>query len=83
MAQLNIRIEDHLKDEVNKLILESGHNPSDIVRNMYEHIQKTRIIPFTKEVLSHDDKELLEIVRERLANPGQITRVTIDELRDL
>lgn len=83
MAQLNIRIEDHLKDEVNKLILESGHNPSDIIRNMYEYIQQTRIIPFTKEVLSHDDKELLEIVRERLANPGKITRVTIDELRDL
>lgn len=83
MAQLNVRIEDKLKDEVNKLILESGHQPSDIIRNMYEHIQKTKVIPFTKEVLSEEDKALLEIVRERIANPGKITRVTIDELRNL
>lgn len=29
------------------------------------------------------DEDLIELVKERLANPGKIIRVTLDELRSL
>lgn len=46
----------------------------------YWLLEKEKMMMPTNE---EDDEELIKLVKERLANTGPITRVTIDELRDL
>lgn len=46
---------------------------------MLEYIAENERLPFKQILLSDEDAELVEIVKERLRNPKPV-RVTLDEL---
>ena len=49
------------------------------LRLMLEYIADNERLPFKQTLLSDEDAELVEIVKERLCNPKPV-RVTLDEL---
>lgn len=53
--------------------------PSEALRLMLEYIADNERLPFKQTLLSDEDAELVEIVKERLCNPKPV-RVTLDEL---
>lgn len=58
---------------------EMGVTPSEALRLMLEYIADNERLPFKQTLLSDEDAELVEIVKERLRNPKPV-RVTLDEL---
>ncbi|MMZ68395.1 Antitoxin RelB [compost metagenome] len=56
-----------------------GVTPSEALRLMLEYIADNGRLPFKQTLLSDEDAELVEIVKERLRNPKPV-RVTLDEL---
>ena len=56
-----------------------GVTPSEALRLMLEYIADNERLPFKQTLLSDEDAELVEIVKERLRNPKSV-RVTLDEL---
>jgi RHH-type rel operon transcriptional repressor/antitoxin RelB len=56
-----------------------GATPSEALRLMLEYIADNERLPFKQTLLSDEDAELVEIVKERLCNPKPV-RVTLDEL---
>ncbi len=56
-----------------------GVTPSEALRLMLEYIADNERLPFKQTLLSDEDVELVEIVKERLRNPKPV-RVTLDEL---
>lgn len=59
--------------------LKNGVTPSEALRLMLEYIADNERLPFKQTLLSDEDAELVEIVKERLRNPKPV-RVTLDEL---
>lgn len=59
--------------------LKMGVTPSEALRLMLEYIADNERLPFKQTLLSDEDAELVEIVKERLRNPKPV-RVTLDEL---
>ncbi|HCR5940435.1 TPA: type II toxin-antitoxin system antitoxin RelB, partial [Shigella flexneri] len=53
--------------------------PSEALRLMLGYIADNERLPFKQTLLSDEDAELVEIVKERLRNPKPV-RVTLDEL---
>ncbi|EKK4172856.1 type II toxin-antitoxin system antitoxin RelB, partial [Shigella flexneri] len=56
-----------------------GVTPSEALRLMLEYIADNERLPFKQTLLSDEDAELVEIVKERLRKPKPV-RVTLDEL---
>lgn len=56
-----------------------GVTPSEALRLMLEYIADNERLPFRQTLLSDEDAELVEIVKERLRNPKPV-RVTLDDL---
>ena len=56
-----------------------GVKPSEALRLMLEYIADNERLPFRQTLLSDEDAELVEIVKERLRNPKPV-RVTLDDL---
>ncbi|HHI2081563.1 TPA: type II toxin-antitoxin system RelB/DinJ family antitoxin [Escherichia coli] len=52
---------------------------SEALRLMLEYIADNERLPFKQTLLSDEDAELVEIVKERLRKPKPV-RVTLDEL---
>ena len=61
------------------MLFRSGVTPSEALRLMLEYIADNERLPFKQTLLSDEDAELVEIVKERLRNPKPV-RVTLDEL---
>ena len=61
------------------LRLKNGVTPSEALRLMLEYIAENERLPFKQTLLSDEDAELVEIVKERLRNPKPV-RVTLDDL---
>lgn len=79
MGNLNIRINDDLKARSFAALEKLGITPSELLRQTLEYVAENEKLPFRQILLSNEDADLIEIVRERLKNP-QPVRVTLDEL---
>ena len=77
MGSINLRIDDELK--ARSALEKMGVTPSEALRLMLEYIADNERLPFKQTLLSDEDAELVEIVKERLRNPKPV-RVTLDEL---
>ena len=77
MGSINLRIDDELKARSYAALEKMG--PSEALRLMLEDIADNERLPFKQTLLSDEDAELVEIVKERLRNPKPV-RVTLDEL---
>ncbi|MCV5706779.1 type II toxin-antitoxin system RelB/DinJ family antitoxin [Escherichia coli] len=79
MGSINLRIDDELKARSYAALENVGVTPSEALRLMLEYIADNERLPFKQTLLSDEDAELVEIVKERLRNPKPV-RVTLDEL---
>lgn len=79
MGNLNIRIDDDLKVRSFAALEKLGMTPSEALRLTLEYIAENERLPFKQTLLSDEDAELIEIVRERLRNPKPVS-VTLDDL---
>lgn len=79
MGSINLRIDDELKARSYAALEKMGVTPSEALRLMLEYIADNERLPFKQTLLSDEDAELVEIVKERLRKPKPI-RVTLDEL---
>ncbi|HFF6558341.1 TPA: type II toxin-antitoxin system antitoxin RelB [Escherichia coli] len=79
MGSINLRIDDELKARSYAALEKMGVTPSEALRLMLEYIADNERLPFKQTLLSDEDTELVEIVKERLRNPKPV-RVTLDEL---
>ena len=78
-GSINLRIDDELKARSYAALEKMGVTPSEALRLMLEYIADNERLPFKQTLLSDEDAELVEIVKERLCNPKPV-RVTLDEL---
>ncbi|MGK8414712.1 type II toxin-antitoxin system RelB/DinJ family antitoxin [Klebsiella pneumoniae] len=74
-----LRIDDELKARSYAALEKMGVTPSEALRLMLEYIADNERLPFKQTLLSDEDAELVEIVKERLRKPKPV-RVTLDEL---
>lgn len=81
MANINIRIDDNVKDEVHAYFSSIGIKPSDAIRGFYEYIQATRKMPFSKKYLSNEDEYLLNMVRKVITDNDELIDVKANDLR--
>ena len=79
MGSINLRIDDDLKKRSYTALEKLGVTPSEALRLTLEYIAENERLPFKQALLSDEDAELVEIVRERLRNPKPV-RVTLDDL---
>ncbi|KHN50751.1 MULTISPECIES: type II toxin-antitoxin system RelB/DinJ family antitoxin [Pectobacterium] len=79
MGSINLRIDDDLKTRSYAALEKLGVTPSEALRLTLEYIAENERLPFKQALLSDEDAELIEIVRERLRNPKPV-RVTLDDL---
>jgi len=79
MGSINLRIDDELKARSYAALEKMGVTPSEALRLMLEYIAENERLPFKQTLLSDEDAELVEIVKERLRNPKPV-RVTLDDL---
>ena len=80
MASINLRIDDALKNAAYQRLSELGITPSDLIRQTFKYVVETGKLPVQRVILSNDDRELLALVRERLASPQGSIAVSLDDL---
>ncbi|MGM7914763.1 MULTISPECIES: type II toxin-antitoxin system RelB/DinJ family antitoxin [Yersinia] len=79
MGNINIRIDDDLKDRSYAVLEKLGVTPSDLLRQTLEYVAQSGKLPFKSVLLTDEDQALVAVVRKRLANP-QPVRVSLDDL---
>ena len=80
MGSINLRIDDDLKARSYAVLEKLGVTPSELLRQTLEYVASQERLPFRTTVITEDEAELLAIVRERLANPQQGIKVSLDDL---
>ncbi|MDZ7324582.1 type II toxin-antitoxin system RelB/DinJ family antitoxin [Kosakonia sacchari] len=79
MGNLNVRIDDDLKARSFAALEKLGVTPSELLRQTLEYVAENGKLPFYRTLLNDEDRQLIEIVRERLRDPKPV-RVTLDDL---
>lgn len=80
MANLNIRIDDNIKQQAFLAFDNLGLSPSDAIRAFLAYVADTGKMPIKQIVVSEDEAELYALVKQRLNEPHKIKDTTLDEL---
>lgn len=80
MANLNIRIDDVVKQQAFLAFENLGVSPSDAIRAFLAYVADTGRLPIRQVVVSDEDAELYALVKKRLNEPDKIRSTTLDEL---
>ena len=80
MSTITIRIEDDLKERSYAALEQLGITPSELLRQTLQYVAEQKKLPFKTIVVSDEDAELLAIVKERLAKPQKVIKVSLDDL---
>ncbi|APZ04110.1 MULTISPECIES: type II toxin-antitoxin system RelB/DinJ family antitoxin [Kosakonia] len=80
MATLNVRLDDKLKEEAWKVLEKLDITPTEAVRLLFQYVAENGRMPVKTVTVSEDEAALLEVVRERLANPQKGIKVRLDDL---
>lgn len=80
MANLNIRIDDHIKQQAFTNFATLGISPSDAIRTFLTYVADTGKMPIRQIIVSDEDAELITLVKQRLTEPDKIKTTTLDEL---
>lgn len=80
MATLNVRLDDKLKEEAWKVLEKLDITPTEAVRLLFRYVAENGRMPVKTVTVSEDEAALLEVVRERLANPQKGIKVRLDDL---
>lgn len=65
-AQISLKVDQDLKKEAYDKLKKLGVKPSEFFRDMLEYVVKENRLPVSKEIISADDLELLELAKERI-----------------
>jgi len=79
MGNVTFRVDDELKERSYQALQELGVTPSELLRQTLEYVAETGRLPFKKTLMTDEDEQLLNEVRERLKDP-QPVRVRLDDL---
>ncbi|MGA4666520.1 type II toxin-antitoxin system RelB/DinJ family antitoxin [Enterobacter ludwigii] len=80
MATLNVRLDDKLKNEAYAVLEKLNITPTEAVRLLFQYVAETGHMPVKMVTVSDSEDELIQTVRERLANPQKGIKVRLDEL---
>ena len=80
MATMNIRIDAALKERAGEALDELGVTASEAVRLTLEYVAKNKRLSVQVALLADEDADIIELARQRLANPGKRIRVAFDDL---
>ncbi|MDY0887489.1 type II toxin-antitoxin system RelB/DinJ family antitoxin [Kosakonia sp. CFBP8986] len=80
MATLNVRLDDKLKEEAWKVLEKLDITPTEAVRLLFQYVAENGRMPVKTVTVSEDEAALLEVVRERLANPQKGIKVRLDDV---
>jgi RHH-type rel operon transcriptional repressor/antitoxin RelB len=83
MGTMNIRIDDDLKARSSVALEALGVSASEAVRLVLEYVAINNRLPVQVALLADEDADIIEIARQRLANPGKRTRVSLDDIVDV
>ncbi len=76
---ISFRIPSEVKQSVKPILEAQGISVSELCQTVFEYVAKTGQIPVKKELMSQEDRELIEIAKKRLAEPGSIA-VRLEDL---
>lgn len=79
MGTITIRVDDELKADSYAALEKLGITPSELLRQTLEYVAQSGKLPFQSALLSNEDFELLNTVKERLKNP-QPVKVSLEDL---
>ncbi|MCG3100021.1 type II toxin-antitoxin system RelB/DinJ family antitoxin [Enterobacter cloacae] len=80
MATLNVRLDDKLKNEAYAVLEKLDITPTEAVRLLFQYVAETGRMPVKTVTISDNEDELIQAVRERLANPQKGIKVSLDDL---
>ncbi|MFP2362805.1 type II toxin-antitoxin system RelB/DinJ family antitoxin [Enterobacter ludwigii] len=80
MATLNVRLDDKLKNEAYAVLEKLNITPTEAVRLLFQYVAETGRMPVKTVTVSDSEDELMQTVRERLANPQKGIKVRLDDL---
>ncbi|MGX2951085.1 type II toxin-antitoxin system RelB/DinJ family antitoxin [Ursidibacter sp. B-7004-1] len=80
MSNLNIRIDDMVKQQAFAAFDNLGITPSDAIRSFLAYVAETGKMPIKQVIVSDEDAELYALVKKRLNEPDKIRNTTLDEL---
>ncbi|UQB42275.1 type II toxin-antitoxin system RelB/DinJ family antitoxin [Thiomicrospira microaerophila] len=79
MGTITIRVDDELKSEAYQALENLNITPSELLRQTLKYVAQNHKLPFKPALLSEEDFDLLETVRERLNDPKPVA-VSLDDL---
>lgn len=80
MANINIRVDDELKHNAFTAFERMGLSPSDALRTFLEYVATTGKMPIKQVLVSDDDADLYELVKQRISEPHKFKDTTLDDL---
>lgn len=80
MATLNVRLDDKLKTEAYAVLEKLNITPTEAVRLLFQYVAENGRMPVKTVTVSDSEDELLRTVRQRLADPQQGIKVSLDDL---
>lgn len=80
MANLNIRIDDTIKQQAFGVFDNLGVSPSEAIRAFLTYVAETGKLPIKQIIVSDEEAELYAVVKKRLNEPEKIKDTTLDEL---
>lgn len=80
MANLNIRIDESIKQQAFSAFDNLGIRPSDAIRAFLAYVAETGKMPLKQIIVSDEDAELYAVIKQRLNEPEKIRETTLDEL---
>ncbi|WP_293730547.1 type II toxin-antitoxin system RelB/DinJ family antitoxin [uncultured Actinobacillus sp.] len=80
MSNLNIRIDDMVKQQAFKAFDNLGISPSDAIRAFLAYVAETGKMPIKQIIVSDEDADLYALIKQRLNEPEKIKNTTLDEL---
>lgn len=80
MSNLNIRIDDMVKQQAFEAFDNLGISPSDAIRAFLAYVAETGKMPIKQIIVSDEDADLYALIKQRLNEPEKIKNTTLDEL---
>lgn len=80
MANLNIPIDDTVKQQAFLVFENLGVSPSDAIHTFLAYVAETGKMPIKQMIVSEEEAELYALVKKRLNEPEKIRNTTLDEL---
>ena len=80
MANLNIRVDDAIKQQAFVAFEQLGVTPSDAIRAFLAYVANTGKMPLKHIIVSDEEAELYALIQKRLNEPDKIKSTTLDEL---